>query len=80
VKVEAEVVKPVMLFGFVARVQPGTRFQLEQAPVAPGIWLPKHFSNNVYASALGFIDESSTDEETYRDYQPMSQVAQLLPH
>jgi hypothetical protein len=77
-KVEAEVFRPVSLFGFLARVGPGTRFRLEQTQVAPGVWLPKHFESDVNATALGFIDESSTDEETYRDYRPMSELAQLL--
>ncbi len=68
VKVEAEVMKPVTLFGFLAKVQPGTRFMLEQGPVAPGVWQPSHFSSNVRASALGLIDESSTDDESYSGY------------
>jgi hypothetical protein len=78
VKVKAEVMKPISLFGFIAKVQAGTRFMLEQAPVAPGVWLPKHFTTDVNASALGFIDESSTDDETYGNYRPMSQMAKLL--
>jgi hypothetical protein len=78
VKVEAEVTKPVSLYGVLAKVKPGTRFQLEQAPVAPGVWLPSHFSTDVSASALGFFDESSTDDESYRDYRPMSELAQLV--
>jgi hypothetical protein len=78
VKVEARVTKPISLYGILAKVRPGTRFQLEQAPVAPGIWLPSHFSQDVNASALGFFDESSTDDESYRDYRPMSEVAELL--
>ena len=78
VKVQAEVIRPVSFFGFLAKVQPGTRFLLEQEPVAPGLWLPKHFITDVNAAALGFIDESSTTDTTYRDYKPMAQVAELL--
>jgi hypothetical protein len=44
VKVEATVVRPVTIEGFLARVQPGTRFELENMPVAGGAWLTKHFS------------------------------------
>lgn len=81
VKVQAEVVRPVYFLGVLAKVQPGTRFELDQEPVAPGLWLPKHFSQNVIASALGFIDESSTDDESYWDYKPMASLAQLTqPH
>jgi hypothetical protein len=73
VKVEAEVVRPVSFFGFLAKVGKGTRFLLEQEPVAKGAWLPKHFSMRVYASALIF-NEDSTDDETYSDYRPTSQA------
>lgn len=80
VKVQAEVVKPVSFFGFLAKVGKGTRFLLEQEPVAPGVWLPKHFSMQVNASALGLIDENSTDDETYSDYHPRPQAsAQVRP-
>lgn len=78
VKVEAKVTKPISLYGILAKVRPGTRFELEQAPVAAGVWLPSHFSTDVSASALGFLDESSTDDESYRDYRPMSELAQVL--
>jgi hypothetical protein len=71
VKVEAQVVKPVSFFGFVARVGPGTKFELEQAPVADNVWLPTHFSVKVNATAFGFISENSTEDDTYRDYHLM---------
>ena len=77
VRIDAEVIHPVSLYGIVAKVGPGTRFFLEQAPVAGNLWLPKHFSVKVNASALGFINENSTDDETYRDYKPMPNLAGL---
>jgi len=70
VKVVAEVTKPVEFGLFLARVGPGTRFELEQRPVGDGIWLPTHFSMNVNASVLGFYSENSTDDETYTHYEP----------
>ena len=72
VKVWGEVIKPVSLYGFFAKVGPGTRFLLEQEPVADNLWLPKHFSVHVNASAFGFINENSTNDETYRNYRPTS--------
>ena len=80
VRVEAEVMRPVSLYGVLAKVGPGTHFFLEQAPVAGNLWLPTHFSMSVKASALGFINENSTDDETYRDYKPMPSVAGLEAH
>ena len=79
VKVEAQVVRPVSFFGFFARVGPGTRFVLEQEPVNDNLWLPKHFSVNVVASAFGFIDESSTEDDTYRDYRPTPKAVAVAP-
>jgi len=78
VKVHAEVVKPVSFYGFLAKVGPGTEFDLEQAPVAGDIWMPKMFNMSVHASALGFFSENSTENDTYRDYQPMPQASALL--
>jgi hypothetical protein len=78
VKVHAEVVRPVSMYGFLAKVDPGTEFDLEQAPVADGVWLPKAFHVRVNASALGFFSENSTENETYRDYQPMPRASALL--
>jgi hypothetical protein len=72
VKARAEVVKPVSFFGFLAKVGPGTHFVLEQEPISNNLWLPRHFSMQVNASALGFLNEDSTDDETYGDYKPMS--------
>ncbi len=78
VKVHAEVVKPVSFYGFLAKVAPGTEFDLEQTPVADAVWLPKRFHVSVRASALGFFSENSNETDTYRDYQPMPQASALL--
>jgi hypothetical protein len=78
VRIRAEVVKPVTFYGFLAKVGPGTEFYLEQEPVANGLWFPKVFNVHVKATALGLFSENSTDDETYRDYQPMPQAMALL--
>jgi hypothetical protein len=79
VKVEAEVIKPVSFFGVFAKVAPGTRFLLEQAPVSDTLWLPSHFNMKVNASALGFINENSTDDEKYEHYTPIGKATALSP-
>ncbi len=68
VKVQDEVFKPVSFYGSIAKDGPGTRFMLEQEPVADNVWLPKRFSVKVNATALGFINEDSSTDETYHDY------------
>jgi hypothetical protein len=72
VKVEAEVVHPVSIAGFLAQVQPGTRFELEKMPVNDGIWLPKHFSMKARAKILFFFSHETQDDESYFDYHKAS--------
>ena len=78
VKVHAEVVKTVTFHGFLAKVGPGTEFDLEQAPVGDNLWLAKRFNVRVNASALGFFNEDSDESDTYQDYQPMPRPSALL--
>ncbi len=68
VKVEAEVVHPVSIDGFLAKVEPGTRFELEKTPVQDGVWLPKHFSMKSQARVLYVFSHKSRDDETYWNY------------
>lgn len=68
-KVEAEVSRPVAFGFFIAKVEPGTRFTLEQAPVNASIWLPSRFAMSVNASVLWWRRTSSEDEN-FASYQP----------
>jgi hypothetical protein len=70
VKVEAEVVQPVSISGFLAKVEPGTRFMLENQPVLPNVWLPARFSMSVQAKILGLFSHNSYESDTYSDYRP----------
>lgn len=74
VKVEAWVVHPVSIEGFLATVEPGTRFELTKAPAAQGLWFPTHFSERAKAEVLSFIGHNSRDDETYFDYEPADTV------
>ena len=69
VKVMAEVVHPVSIAGFLARVEPGTQFELEKMPVENGIWLPKHFAMKAHAKVLMVVNRSSHEDNTFSDYQ-----------
>jgi hypothetical protein len=68
VKVEAMVIRPVSIGGFLAQVEPGTRFELEKMPVAEGIWLPRHFAMKSQAKVLFFFPRKSQADETYYGY------------
>ncbi len=70
VKVEAVAFRPVRLGWLIAKVLPGTRFLLEQTPVAPGLWLPKHFSLEARTNVL-FWQKDYKHSESYRDYRPV---------
>jgi hypothetical protein len=74
VKVQAEVTSPVSFYGFLAKVEPGTRFVLEQAPVSSRLWYPIHFRQEVNATALGVIHRDKEEDERYSDYRPMAEV------
>ncbi len=76
VKVEAHVVRPVTIAGFVARVEPGTYFELEKAPITAGIWLPRHFSMRSRAGILFLFSHRSQVDETYFGYRPLDPLLQ----
>lgn len=68
VKVEAKVTHPVTIEGFLAEVEPGTYFELEKAPVAPGVWLPKHFSMRSHAKVLYLIPHQDEEDDHFFNY------------
>jgi hypothetical protein len=70
VKVQAEVVKPVSIVGFLARVEPGTRFELEVGPVTADTWLARHFAMQSRAKIAFLFNKSSQTDETYFGYKP----------
>jgi hypothetical protein len=65
VRVEARVTHPVSIAGFLAQVEPGTHFELEKEPVAPGIWLPRHFSMRASSKILFLIPHRGEEDDTY---------------
>jgi hypothetical protein len=69
VKVEAHVVQPVSIEGFLAKVEPGTRFELEKMPAGNGIWVRKHFSMHARAKILFFFSHNEQEREDYSNYR-----------
>jgi hypothetical protein len=77
VKVTAQVIHPVSMEGFLAEVEPGTQFELDNQPVGDGsVWQAAHFSMKSNARVLHFFPRESSEEETYTDYQPISASAE----
>ena len=69
VRVEAQVMRTVTIAGFLARVEPGTRFELEKMPVDDGVWLPKHFAMHSRTRILFFFTYRTEENETYFNYR-----------
>jgi hypothetical protein len=70
VRAEATVVRPVSIQGFLARVEKGTRFTMEERPFGDGIWLPTLFSYQTRAHILFIFPHNSTTEYTFFHYVP----------
>jgi hypothetical protein len=68
VKVTAKVIHPVSIEGFLARVEPGTRFEIEKAPVSDGIWQITHFSMQSHAKVLFLVNRASEEEDWFYDF------------
>jgi hypothetical protein len=79
VKVAADVVHPVFIAGFLARVEPGTRFELEKAPVAEGVWLPTHCAMKSRAKILFVLTHRENEDETYFDYHKANSILRDIP-
>jgi hypothetical protein len=71
-KVEARVVRPVRIEGFVAEVEPGTRFEVEKRPVSDDIWLASHYSTKSNAKVMLLIPHKGAEDDTYFNYHKAS--------
>ena len=69
VKAEAETLKPVSVFGFFAKVLPGTKMELEMTPVSDSIWLVSRFAVDLRLSILWRKSMKAT-ETTFDGYRP----------
>ena len=79
VKVEATVIRPVSIEGFLAEVEPGTHFELEKAPVTDSIWLPRHFAMKSQAKVLFFFTRKSQADELYYGYHKPGPIEGVAP-
>ena len=75
VKVEAHVIHPVRIEGFLAVVEPGTRFEVEKRPVNNDIWFATHYSMSANAKVLMLFPHRGQEDDSYFDYHKASQSA-----
>src|SRR5262249_14993919 len=77
VRVQAEVKRSVSIEGFMARVEPGTRFELEQKPTAEGGWLPTRLAMRTRAKVLFVLSRKEQQDSTYYGYRKSQPVGQF---
>ena len=75
VKVEAHVTHPVRIEGFLAEVEPGTRFELEKNPVAPNIWMAAHFATRSNAKVMLLVPHKGEEDDTFFNYHKAADPA-----
>lgn len=75
VKVEAHVIHPVRIEGFLAEVEPGTQFELEKVAVTPDVWLATHFSMKSNARVMMLFPHRSQEDIAYFDYHKGAEPA-----
>jgi len=78
IKGEAEVLRSVSIFGFLAKVLPGTRMELEMIPVTESVWLVSRFAADMKLSVF-WRKSTKTTESKFSDYRPAAAaLAQAL--
>jgi len=69
VHASARVLTPVSIAGFLVKVQPGTRFELDQVPIEGDVWLPSHYEIRSRSSILFLFHHRVYEEHTYFNYR-----------
>jgi outer membrane lipoprotein-sorting protein len=77
IRAECTVVTPVPIYGLLAQVFPGTRVEIELAPVTDSIWLISRLSMDLTLSKLWFKSTQVT-HSTYSEYSPNATVLEGL--
>lgn len=68
VKVPAHVFRPVSIEGFVAQVEPGTQFELDQPPVGNKHPAPQPLRHEARAKVPHIFSHRTQENETYTGY------------
>jgi hypothetical protein len=68
VKVEAQVIHPVRIEGFLALVEPGTRFEVEKRPITTDFWFASHFSMKSNAKVMLLFPHRGEEDDMYFHY------------
>jgi len=80
IRAVARVLKPVTIEGFLATVQPGTEFELEQKRVEPDLWLPTHLQIRSQSRIVLFFHHHIHEDRTFFNYRRESSPANADGH
>lgn len=68
-KAEAHVINAIGIGWILARVEPGTRFSVEQTRIESGLWMPRRITINGAAHVMLVHSKSLDEELTYSGYR-----------
>ena len=74
VKVEAHVTHPVRIEGFLAEVDPGTKFEVEKRPVTGDVWMASRYSMKSNAKIMLLFPHRGQEDESYFNYHKASEA------
>lgn len=69
---EAHVIHPVRIEGFLAEVEPGTNFEVEKHPVTGNLWMASHYSMKSNAKIMLLFPHRGEEEDFYFNYHRSS--------
>jgi hypothetical protein len=75
VKVDGQVIQPVSMGLFLARVQRGSHIMMQQIRVGDGMWMPRRIEVCVRAKVLFVMSYDMDRILTYSDYLPDRQAS-----
>ena len=73
-KVDVDVMEPISLGLFLARVQPGSHIAFEQTRLADGVWLPDRIDIKANAKILFVKNYAVHEVITYSEYRPAQAI------
>ena len=65
---------PVRIEGFLAEVEPGTKFKVEKRSVTSDIWLASHYSMKSNAKIMLLFPHRGQEDESYFNYHKASEA------
>jgi hypothetical protein len=74
-KAQDHVIDTISIGWILARVGPGTNFEVDQTRVANGIWMPSILKINGFAHVLLVHSKSLNEELAYSGYRPATSVS-----